>query len=274
MKLSDAKNMLQSSGLIFGKGYSGLENNAAQIADDIEVAANKALKDIVDTSSTSGCLLQLGNIILFITGSVLFFISLADSSFWQAWFWISALWVVGVVFAFIRRSDLDIRLDNEELFDAFFDSAVAEIETRRTAKVNVAHEIPEKLRGEKPAPQPYGVSHEGAEALCAEWMKYLGELDADFTRLVGDGGIDVYSARYIGQVKNYSGSVGVAAIRELAGVSAVDGRRPVFFTSGSYASGAIDFANKTGMTLFIYDAVQGTLVGGNQKGETALEHGL
>jgi hypothetical protein len=128
--------------------------------------------------------------------------------------------------------------------------------------------------GPAPLPQPYGVSHEGAEALVTAWLRYLGESDAEATRFVGDGGIDVQSQHYIAQVKNYSGSVGVAEVRELGGVGSVDGRKPLFFTSGSYASGAVDFAERCGIALFIYDARLGTLVGANSVAESALARGL
>lgn len=128
--------------------------------------------------------------------------------------------------------------------------------------------------GPAPTPQPFGVSHAGAEALVAEWIKYLGEADAKTTVLTGDGGIDVESRHYIAQVKNYTGSVGVGEVRELAGVAAVDTRKPLFFTSGTYALGAVDFANRSGIALFTYDASMGTLHGANELGEKAVAEGL
>ncbi len=128
--------------------------------------------------------------------------------------------------------------------------------------------------GRAPLPQPYGVSHEGAEQLVAQWMRHLGERDAEVTRFTGDGGIDVASEHYIVQVKNYTGTVGVAEVRELGGVASVDGRKPLFFTSGTFAAGAVDFANRAGIALFVYDAVQGTLVAGDGIARQALEHGL
>jgi hypothetical protein len=119
----------------------------------------------------------------------------------------------------------------------------------------------ESPRGPRPAPQPFGVSHAGAEALAAQWMAYLGVVDAEVTRVSGDGGIDVVSAGYIAQVKNYTGSVGIAEVRELAGVAAVDGRKPLFFTSGAYPASAIEFADRSGMALFRYSAELGDLEG-------------
>lgn len=128
--------------------------------------------------------------------------------------------------------------------------------------------------GPIPSPQPYGVSAEGAEELVAQWMRFLGEGDAQTTRYTADGGIDVQSSHYIAQVKNYAGTVGVAEVRQLAGVASVDPRRALFFTSGAYASGAITFANQVGMALLIYDAQAGTLVGANNAGEQIVARGL
>lgn len=54
----------------------------------------------------------------------------------------------------------------------------------------------------------------------------------------------------------------------------VDGRRAVFFTSGTYASGSIEFANKVGIPLFVYNAVEGSLGFANELAEQALEKGL
>lgn len=128
----------------------------------------------------------------------------------------------------------------------------------------------------RPTPQPYGVSHAGAEQLVAEWMRYLGVLDAEVTRVSGDGGVDVVSATHIAQVKNLAATatVPVAQIRELAGVAAHDGRIPAFFSSASYSAGGVEFADRADMGLFIYDAPAGTLRAANHVGQLAIDHGL
>ncbi|WP_183086332.1 restriction endonuclease [Mycetocola tolaasinivorans] len=125
-----------------------------------------------------------------------------------------------------------------------------------------------------PAAQPYGVSHRGAEVWVAHWMQWLGEPDAVVTKFVGDGGIDVESKRYIAQVKNYSGSVSVAEVREFAGVASVDGRVPLFFTSGIYTAGALEFAERARLALLVYDVVDGTLSGVNVAGQAIRQAGL
>ena len=114
-------------------------------------------------------------------------------------------------------------------------------------------------RANPPKPLPKGVSHVGAESLCAEWMNFLGEDKVAVTSATADGGIDIVSSLSVAQVKNYSGSVGVAPVRELVGVASVDGRKPMFFTSGTYTQGAVTLADKAGVALFIYSAERGTL---------------
>ena len=126
----------------------------------------------------------------------------------------------------------------------------------------------------KPDKQPFGVSDEGAESLVAQWMRWLGVFDAEATKFVGDGGIDVESSQYIAQVKNFTGLVGIAAIRELAGVAAVDGRTGLFFTSGNYPPNADTWAEAAGIYLFQYDAKDAKLRASNSLARIALGEGL
>lgn len=125
-----------------------------------------------------------------------------------------------------------------------------------------------------PGRQPFGVSHGGAELLVAEWMKHLGEGDATVTQASGDGGIDVRGPRYVAQVKHYAGNVGVEPIRELAGVATVERREALFFTSAGYAPGAIAFADRAKVALFVFDAEAGSLSGANERGRRLRQRGL
>lgn len=127
-----------------------------------------------------------------------------------------------------------------------------------------------------PAPpgQEYGTSHEGAEALVAAWMRHLGAGDAQPTRFSGDDGIDVISSGYIAQVKNIAGAVPVEDVRAFAGAATLDGRTPLFFTSGTYTAGSVDFAGRSGLALFTYDAWRGELRGVNSAGERHRREGL
>lgn len=191
--------------------------------------------------------------------------------------WGLCLWATGSTTtrkqnAYIQRQEL--------LKRAIYDSAAQRIEERR----NEARDYNPSVRAASgggfvpkapaPPPQPYGVSHEGAEHLVAEWMRYMGAIDVRVTQLSGDGGIDVSGLNYIAQVKNYVGSVDVAAIRELAGVAYADGRKPLFFTSGNYSSGAIAFADQVGIALFVYDAVAGSLLPVSSLASRIMTHGL
>lgn len=63
-------------------------------------------------------------------------------------------------------------------------------------------------------------------------------------------------------------------MQELVAAAAVDGRRALFFTSGSYAEDAEAFAEQSGVVLFVYDAVAGTLDGANALGRAAVLDGL
>lgn len=125
-----------------------------------------------------------------------------------------------------------------------------------------------------PPPQPFGVSHEGAESLCAAWMRHLGVLDAEVTKYVGDGGIDVESEQYVAQVKNYTGSVAVADVRALFGVAVADDRHPILFTSGTITSEGRAFAARIRMALIHYDALDGTLRGLNTLGGACIEYSI
>ncbi|MEI5583698.1 MULTISPECIES: restriction endonuclease [unclassified Agromyces] len=128
----------------------------------------------------------------------------------------------------------------------------------------------------RPGPQPYGVSHRGAELLVADWMRHLGATDAEATRFTGDGGVDVASAHWIAQVKNLAErtTVPVAQVRELAGVAAHDGRRALFFTSGAYSPGGVAFADRAGLALFEYHAEGGALRAANAHARLMVTEGL
>jgi len=125
-----------------------------------------------------------------------------------------------------------------------------------------------------PPPQPFGVSHEGAEHLCTAWMRHLGVLDAQVTQLTGDGGVDITSSRYVVQVKNLAASVPVADIRAIFGVAVADSKRALLMTSGSVSSAGLEFANRTGMALIQYNAVAGTITGLNAIGQACVDLGV
>lgn len=275
MDTTQARENLRNAGKAFGAGYQKLAGSQASIEADVKAAADAAVSIEVNKSGGGILFLHFLNFVLFFLGCVFFIIGFSNKDFWNSWLTVSFIWILGLFVVFIASASSGSKGFSKDptVPNEFIKTAIAQIDARR----NAARSTPEgeaSARGPMPPAQPFGVSHEGAEALCAEWLKYLGELDAEYTRVVGDGGIDVQSSRYIGQVKNYSGTVGVASIRELAGVATVDGRRAVFFTSGTYASGSVSFANQVGMPLFVYNAVEGSLSHANEIAEKAIISGL
>jgi hypothetical protein len=125
-----------------------------------------------------------------------------------------------------------------------------------------------------PPGQPFGVSQGGAEYLVAAWMRHLGESDAGTSHETGVGRVAAASTRCVAQVSNDEASVNLEAVQELVAAAAVDGRRALFFTAGSFAEDAEAFAEKSGVALFVYDAVTGTLEGANELGRAAVLDGL
>ena len=125
-----------------------------------------------------------------------------------------------------------------------------------------------------PSPQPYGVNDDGARALVREWMRHLGAIDIVVTEGSNESEIDADSSRYIVRTKNSTETVGVAEVRELAGVCVADGRRGLFFASGTFAAAAVEFADRVGIPLFIYSAQGGTLNAANPNAQVILTRGL
>lgn len=94
-------------------------------------------------------------------------------------------------------------------------------------------------------------------------MRHLGVLDARVTRLSRDGGVDVESDAFVCQVKNYQGSVSVMEVRALFGVAASVHKHALIFTSGSLTTDAAEFAERVGIAVLHYKAVDGSLHGLN-----------
>ncbi|WP_168627200.1 restriction endonuclease [Cryobacterium sp. BB307] len=156
---------------------------------------------------------------------------------------------------------------------AAFEGVIEELNKRRLQE-GVPLRRSHHREASAPDRVPGGVTPRGAEALVAQWMRHLGETTAETTQFQGDGGVDVAGARYIAQVKHFAVSVGVASIRELAGVAIYDGRAALFFTSTGYSKGAVEFAEKSGVALFVYDAKLAELRGINEFAIRLLEVGL
>ena len=108
-----------------------------------------------------------------------------------------------------------------------------------------------------------------AEEMCANWLRSIGQ-NAQTTADGPDGGVDIRSFQYLGQVKNYKGSVPVQAVREIFGLATSEGKEAIFFTSGNYTKAAIDFANKVDMPLMKYDGLLEEFEGANRAGQRLL----
>ncbi|UPL17496.1 restriction endonuclease [Microbacterium aurugineum] len=147
---------------------------------------------------------------------------------------------------------------------------------RREEQARLEQEEIRRRRPEPPSPQPYGVNHQGAERLVADWMRHLGVHDASVTQYSGDGGIDVDSRHIIAQVKNLhvAASVPIAHIRDLFGTAQHRHKGAVLFTSGMVSSNGLAFADETGLALIRYDAEKGTLAGLNQRGRQVVAAGF
>lgn len=132
-----------------------------------------------------------------------------------------------------------------------------------------------RAAGSPPPPgQPFGVTQGAAEYLVAAWMRHLGEADAATAHDSRGRGIHAASSRCVAQVNNDAESVGVDEVRELVESAAIDGRRPLFFATGSYSEEALAFAEHARAHLFTYDAVAGTLDGANALGRSAVLDGI
>ena len=101
-----------------------------------------------------------------------------------------------------------------------------------------------------------------AELAVATWLRGIGLLDAVATQGVRDGGIDVVATGHICQVKRHRQPLSAAALQQLVGAAAVDGSRPLFFSSfnmdrsdrSGYSTAALGYADQVGLACFVFDA--------------------
>jgi hypothetical protein len=109
------------------------------------------------------------------------------------------------------------------------------------------------LRGEEP-PSRYIADANDAEIAAAEFMRWLGFLDASATPIGPDGGIDIAASNAVGQVKDYGKPIGSPDIQQHLGVAIGEGGKlPIFFARSGYTTNALEFANENEMPLFQFD---------------------
>jgi hypothetical protein len=127
---------------------------------------------------------------------------------------------------------------------------------------------------QRPAPQTYGVSYQGAELLVADWLIYLGERSVQVTKQSGDGGVDVLTADYCCQVKNYtSQNVSSPEVRDLFGTAVSRNRKPLLFTATALTPDASSFANSNSVAVIQFNVQEASLLGLNEDGEELLHTG-
>ncbi|MFE4690614.1 restriction endonuclease [Streptomyces sp. NPDC056749] len=96
-------------------------------------------------------------------------------------------------------------------------------------------------------------SWQDAEHNAAAWMRYWGYTDARADPGGPDGGIDVRSARALGQVKYVAAAVGRPELQLLFGARGrLLDRQLLFFTGSSYAAPALQYALENDIALFVY----------------------
>lgn len=100
-----------------------------------------------------------------------------------------------------------------------------------------------------PLPVPAGVSHEEYEDYCRQVVVSWGYLDAQTSRYVRDGGIDVESEELVVQCKHVAGNVRAPEVQAIFGIASSKGKRAVVFSAGGFTKDAISFANEAGVAL-------------------------
>lgn len=90
-----------------------------------------------------------------------------------------------------------------------------------------------------------------AEELAAEWVRWLGWVDARTTPVGADRGIDVIGSDVVAQVKFEAVKTGRPTLQALYGAGIAHGARQfLFFSSAGYTEQASDWTNGLGIALF------------------------
>jgi HJR/Mrr/RecB family endonuclease len=96
------------------------------------------------------------------------------------------------------------------------------------------------------------ISPRDAEHYCGEFLKYMGAEGVEVTKASKDGGLDVISSKFVGQVKHLHSKVGVKAMRELLGASLMTGKQSIMFSKSGFTQEALDFAIANQILLYSY----------------------
>lgn len=121
--------------------------------------------------------------------------------------------------------------------------------------------LPSRTDQPRPAPRMVRDAAE-AEALAADWVRWLGWTDASITQPGADGGVDVLGRAEGGvaaQVKFEAVKTGRPVLQALYGAGHGLGvKHWVFFSSAGYTTQAVAWADHVGMLLFRF-ALDGTI---------------
>ena len=127
--------------------------------------------------------------------------------------------------------------------------------------------------GERPRPRASCTDRE-AEFLARDWMLYLGAGGSKVSSATRDGGMDVISKHFVAEVKHHASPVPPAMVRQIFGAAVAEQKQALFFALSGYSTAAIEFAERTGVALFVYDYASGTLHAKSPNAAKALSKGL
>lgn len=109
------------------------------------------------------------------------------------------------------------------------------------------------------------------EEYCRDWSKYLGYRDAEKTRSVKDGGVDIEGSRLVAQVKFQEIPVGVKPIREIIGVNVRLKKDILFFSLNGFSRDAVIEANQSEVALFTIKPFTATILAESTAAKALLE---
>jgi len=110
---------------------------------------------------------------------------------------------------------------------------------------------PTSASSKSTVPKPlFDLNWDTFESYCRDWAKYLGYKDAEKTRSVKDGGVDIEGSRLVAQVKFQETPVGVKPIREIIGVNVRLRKDILFFSLNGFSRDAVIEANQSEVALF------------------------
>lgn len=117
-------------------------------------------------------------------------------------------------------------------------------------------------------------SHRQAEYLAKAWMEYLGATGCRVSQATRDGGVDVDSDHFVGEVKHHAEPVSPGVVRQIVGVASIEGKIPLVFSLSGYSEAALEVGRRGRAALFKYNFEQGTLSSASPQAERAIKLGL